>query len=53
MSSLFARLADVRLLAGDDPLCQEHSKGFLGLVSGPDVPEAGSASFARAGPALA
>ena len=30
---------------------REHSKGFLGLVSGPSGPEAGTASFARAGPA--
>ena len=49
MSSPFARLADVRLPAGNDPLYQEHSKCFLSLVSGPDVREAGAASLARAG----
>ena len=33
-------------------LCaREHSKGFLGFVSGPNGPEAGPASLTRAGPA--
>ena len=47
----FTRLADVRLLAGNDPLSPEALEGLPWHCEWPQWPEAGPASFARAGPA--